>query len=517
MSSRSRQLPLLRIAEPSLALALLLPALGCGVDDSPSVSVHPKNERVEPGGTAAPDFVEVSLAAGLRDETSTKLVTASYGALWVDLDDNGALDLVFMNHGKRPELWLNRSDRTFTNIHDSSGLKYGNPAYFHQWDRHGAACADFDNDGNVDLFIAHGGGRGRTLGVKSDELLRQRSGGLVFDDIAADAGTKNTHGRARFPTWVDVDNDGFLDLYIGNAQTANVLYRNRGDGTFSDATTAAHLGLIEENGHGWADFDRDGDVDLVALPPLRLYRNDGGVFSLVEQDASGLRGSGRAVSTADFDGDGLTDIFVTALWPSDNRLFRNVGGRFETVAGDFGPAEGAVCKGSVWGDIDNDSFVDLVIACSDRAYLVQTSDSGELRYRPLHLGGDYPCESDANVALGDFDNDGFVDLAMISAAGNHLFRNAATSGNWLELRLRGTASNRMGFGARIRVELSDGRALHSEYFGDTGHFASMGCGPVHMGLGDHQVADVEVSWPSGTIQRIDDVAANQTVEVVEPP
>jgi hypothetical protein len=492
--------------------------LGCGVDTAKPDPVGSGATLSEAGSETDLDFVDVSYQAGVRDNKSQKNYRSSYGPLWGDLNGDGALDLLFMNHGRTPGLWVNQADGTFRNVFGVSGLRYGNPAYFHQWDRHGCACADYDNDGDLDLFISHGGGRGRTLGEKSDELLRQDGATFTFEDVTSQSGTRNSNGRARFPTWVDVDNDGFLDLYIGNAETPNALYRNNGDGTFSDITAAAGLGLVEENRHSWTDFDGDGDLDLIALPPLRLYRNDGDAgFALVDATVSGLRGKGKSVTIGDFDSDGQTDFFLTAIFPAKNRLFRNSGGRFKPVDGEFGPEDGEVCKGAVWGDLDNDGNLDLVVGCSDGLRLVQNRGRGDLEVRELRFDSTLAFESDADVALGDFDNDGFLDLATVSAEGNHLLRNTAHGGSWLRVLLRGTSSNRMGFGAKVTVDLQGGRKIHSEYIGDTGFFGSAGCGPLHIGLGDSESIDaVVIQWPSGTVQRLLDVAVNQVLEVIEP-
>lgn len=465
--------------------------------------------------------MDVSLESGIRTASSKRVYRASYGPLWLDLNDDQALDLIFMNHGHPPGVWLNQSDGTFDNTFATSGLRYGEPAYYHQWDRHGCACADYDNDGDVDLFIAHGGAIGRTLGVKSDELLRHDHARHTFEDVTQLAGTRNANGRARFPTWADVDNDGWLDLYIGNAGTANVLYHSNGDGTFSDVTAASGLGLIRQNRHAWTDLDLDGDLDLVALSPLKLLRNDGAAgFKAVKAARSGLRGGGKSITVGDFNRDGLSDIFVTAVAPARNRMYLSDGQRFELVDDDLGPSEGSVCKGAEWGDLDNDGAPELVVGCSDGLYLARLdpdgSDTGPTWSR-LSLETDLSFESDVDIALGDYQGDGLLDIAVICSDGNHLLSNrSAAGGAWIALDLRGSKSNRMGFGAKISVELADGRSLFREHLGDSGFYGSVSCGPVHLGLGKATEVDIEITWPSGAAQRLEQVRTNQIIEVEEP-
>ncbi len=181
-----------------------------------------------------------------------------YGPLWGDLDGDGWVDLVFMNHGDPPSLYFNRQGERFEDRFLVSGLRNDSWAYPEHQDRHGGACADYDNDGDLDLVITHGAARGETLGVKYDELLANQGDG-TFVEVSKQAGVLNEQGRARTPVWLDYDGDGLLDLLIGNFISPNVLFKNRGDGTF--ANVAADFGIDEEGGAhpSWADHDGDGD------------------------------------------------------------------------------------------------------------------------------------------------------------------------------------------------------------------------------------------------------------------
>ena len=473
------------------------------------------NDLVERG---RPLFVDVSYETGIRTERSRKNYKSSYGPLWVDLNGDRSLDLIFMNHGRPPGLWISDGNGFFENGFDTSGLRSGDPDYYNQWDRHGCACGDYNNDGAIDLFIVHGAARGRTFGTKSDELLQNEGNTLFFVDESKNAQTRNTWGRARFPSWVDIDNDGFLDLYIGNAKTSNVLYLNRGDGTFLDVTEDSNLGLTDACRHVWFDVDQDGDSDLIALPPLKLYRNNGELqFEEVNSTDSGLSGGGKGLAIGDFDSDGQVDLFVTAIYPAKNRLFKNIDGTFKTVHGNFGPEPGEVCKGAAWGDLENDGDLDLVVGCSAGLMFLWNNGKGVFNVERMRFDPPLEFGSDADVALGDYDGDGDLDVATVCNDGNHLLRNTNGDGNWIEIWLRGTVSNRSGFGAKVSLASPEGFRSFSEYSGDSGYFGSVGCGPLHFGLGDREVIEsITIHWPTGKEQNLSGIDANQVLELVEP-
>jgi hypothetical protein len=473
------------------------------------------------GAKADQDFVDVSRRVHIRkkrDDVDTG--RRDYGPLWTDLDGDGWLDVVYMNHGRKPSFQLNKEGKRFEDRFEDASVDFGRrgeePEYPGRWDRHGGSCADFDNDGDVDLFFAHGGGKGETLGVKYDELVEQRDG-FVFEDVTEASGTLNDGGRARLPTWVDVDRDGWLDLYVGNYYSPNVLYKNHGDGTFTDVAAELGLDLKTHTRHGWADVDGDGDADLVAVFPMRYFRNDGDKFHDLTR-RSGLKDGlgGRSVAWGDFDDNGFPDLFVAGGLPQSSRLFSNRRGKFTAVPGNFGPEEGERGQGAVWGDVDNDGDLDLIVANTRVIRLYENGGESGFVERALQTDADLDPGKGVDVALADYDKDGYLDLALNVDNGSYLLRNPRRGKHWLGLVLRGTASNRMGFGARVEIAGVGGRKLRRQYFGDDGFFGSAGCGPLHVGLGDARRVDVTVRWPSGRAQTIRRVPRDRTLRVMEP-
>ncbi|MFC1969838.1 CRTAC1 family protein [Chloroflexota bacterium] len=460
------------------------------------------------------DFVDVSAETGVNKKTGEH---GTFGVMWADLNNDGWLDLIFANHVDLPSLHINQSADHFIDHSQESGLRteYTYPG---QEDRHGIASGDYDNDGNTDLFIAHGGNRGETLGVKYDELLRNQ-GNLTFVEVSHQARVLNCWGRARTPTWVDFDNDGWLDLYIGNRKTPNVLYKNN-NGTFTDVTERAGLETHEGQQQAWADYNQDGWTDVLIIAPVQLYRNNGDeTFTEVTRQA-GLSpyypGGPRAVAWGDYNNDGYVDLFITSTRRmGQNTLYKNNGdGTFEQVLGLFGPGIDEDGMGVAWADMDNDGDLDLLVVGTKRmrffenigGRLVKRSLNG-LSMKPGYRG---------DVAFGDYDNDGFLDLAISTSERQFLFKNMGNDNNWLTITFEGTASNRQGLGAKVWIRTDTDKLIFREYQGGTGTLFCTGCPPLHVGLGKAHSASLRIRWPSGVEQTLEDVIPNQIVEIKEP-
>lgn len=446
-----------------------------------------------------------------------------FGPLWLDADGDGDPDLFYMNHGILPSMFENRDGR-FVDRRDGSGIATRNWSYPQQGDRHGTSCADFDNDGRIDIHIAHGAKRGETLGVKRDELL-QNHGGFVFHDIAGSAGVSNAQGRGRLAAWADFDGDGWLDVYLMNYRSANVVYRNRGDGTFEDASSQLDLDPDKQVA-AWTDYDLDGDADLLLSPPLRLMRNDrGGRFADVTRE-SGLESVNvnlpLGLAWRDFDNDGDPDVFVTGRH-SAGRLLVNDNGRFRSFdpSMSWGHEPGTEGNGAVWGDVDNDGWPDLLLTHSNGIVLFMNRLGKGFWPGRFAAAEQFDMAHGGEAALADFDGDGFLDVAFNAVGTNYLYRNRGGDGAWLAVSFEGRASNRTGFGARILADVRgpDGRVrrLSRQYYGDSGVFRSIGCAPLHIGLGDAESADLKIEWPSGVTQRVDDVRVNRSITITEPP
>ncbi len=493
---------------------VMLICLACSVGDCGSLVVA--SGDADPA-VPAPEFDDVSEAVGLLPRSPSP---RAYGPFWADLDGNGWLDLLFVNHSGKdlPSVYLNREGRRFESYFDRSGIPSGSE-YPQSGDRHGGSAGDFDNDGDLDLIFARGAMRGETLGVKFDQLLRNRGDG-TFEDFSKEAGAENAWGRARTPSWVDYDRDGWLDLYCGNAASANVLYKNDNGTRFVDATDGSNLGLVQAYTQAWSDYDNDGWPDVLTLPRPTLFRNQGdGVFVDVSE-RTGLRAlvnrhglTALAQAWGDYDSDGDQDVFLSGFESARSALLRNDASSFSVAAADFGGEEGEKGGGVAWGDADNDGDLDLLVLTSRRMRLFLNGGAG---FTPIEI--DLPEEKlglDADAAFADFDRDGALDIAFQTAAGNRLLRSRGATGAWLQILLEGVASNRQGLGAKLRATGS-GRTVFREHFGESGTLYSSGSGPVHFGLGRDRSVTLEIEWPSGRRQVFEDLPTKHYFRVVEP-
>ena len=257
---------------------------------------------------AGASFTDVTLSAGLNE------TGFAFGdPIWGDFDNDGDLDLWVDNHYNRGSfLYQNNGNGTFTNILSTSGIR---PA----GDKHGSAWADFDNDGDLDLSITKGAKGGHSLGTKQDELNEYLGAGQ-FTNIAEAAGVTNTWGRGRSVAWGDYDNDGQIDLLLGNLQTDLVLLKNNGDKTFLDVTVEAGLGQLQYFECAFADYDNDGFPDIFCTASqlgdvpsdILLKNNRDGTFANVSNQAGILPlVYGRSICWGDYDNDGNLDLFIS--------------------------------------------------------------------------------------------------------------------------------------------------------------------------------------------------------------
>ncbi len=422
--------------------------------------------------------------------------------------------------------------------------------------------ADYDNDGDTDLFVT---------GVYRNILYRNRGDG-AFDDVTAEVGISSDHWSIA-GSWFDYDNDGLLDLFVANyarwspeaerfcgdrvlnirvychpkyyEDQPNQLYRNLGDGTFEDVSErsgiAAHLG--KAMGVAVADYDQDGFLDVFVtndkLPNFLFHNNGDGTFEEVALWAGpalafhGQAISAMAVDFRDYNNDGLPDIFITALAGETFPLFRNEGkGQFRDVTHDSGLAVLSE-RLSAWSngfcDFNNDGWKDLFTANSHVNDMIERFEATKYRlansvfanrgdgtFQDVSAGAgpDFQVPKvHRGHAFADFNGDGRLDL-VVSALGEEaeLFENVSPGDNrWLIFRLTGAKSNRDGIGAQIRI----GRQ-HNLMTTSIG-YASSSCFGVHFGVGAAKTVDrVEILWPSGIKQVLENVATNQLVEVREP-
>ncbi|MCW5982960.1 MAG: CRTAC1 family protein [Bryobacteraceae bacterium] len=492
------------------------------------------------------------------------------GVAVIDFDNDGLEDLYFINGASIPELaktkpsywnrlYRNEGNFRFTDVTERAGVAGEGFSM-------AVAAADYDNDGWTDLFVA---------GVNRNILFRNNGDG-TFSDVTVKAGIAAAGPSKPWSIsagWFDFDNDGHLDLFVVNyvkwsptgdpycglpkqgyrcychpkhyEGLPNTLYRNNGDGTFTDVSETSGISAHVGKGMGlaFADYDGDGLIDVfVCNDTVRnfLFRNQGnGRFTEtalragVALNEDGVALSSMGADFRDIDNDGKPDVFVTALSNETFPLFRNLGnGTFQDVTyasrlgflslpfGGFG--------GGVF-DLNNDGWKDIFVAGShvmDNEELFSSRASRQPNKIFANLGNGRFADAGGNSALrfhrgaafGDFDNDGRIDVA-VSCLNEpaELLRNASPGeNNWLQLKLEGRRSNRDGIGAKVRLTQESGAVQYNHVTTSVG-YASSSARRVHFGLGsDAAIKRIEIAWPSGARQTLDNVKANQLLRVVEP-
>jgi hypothetical protein len=529
-------------------------------------------------------FIDVTAGSGIRFQAASSSTSQKYlpesmlgGVAMLDYDGDGRMDLYFVNGaaisdpmppGKRPDksdprywnrLWHNNGDGTFSDVTEKAGIAgdlYGM----------GAAAGDYDNDGRTDLYVTNLG----------RNILYRNNGDGTFTDVTERAGVAGA-GWSASAAFLDYDRDGKLDLvvarylewsfehnpYCGERREnyraychpdqfkpiSHLLYRNNGDGTFSDVSEKAGLSHSPGKGLGVAvnDFDRDGWPDILIANDSfqqQLFRNrHDGTFEEIAlltglgYDDDGRTFAGMGVDAGDYDRDGWPDIFINALANQKYALFHNNKDSFEYVSGPSGVAVISQMH-SGWGakfiDYDNDGWLDLFVAqghVMDNIQLTQPA----LRYRePLLLmrnvhgkfmdvsaqSGDVFQKPIAarGAAFGDLDNDGSIDVVVCVKDGPALIlhNQGAAGAHWLTVRLVGRVANRDGIGAAVRVIAEDDTEQRS-FVTASGSYMSSNDVRSHFGLGTAKSAKrIEITWPSGTLQKLEQVRADQILTVEEP-
>jgi hypothetical protein len=502
--------------------------------------------------------------------------TMPAGVALFDYDGDGLLDIYVVNGAEMPSLvktgpkyynslFHNNGNGTFTDVTEHAGVAgagYGM----------GVAVGDYDNDGWPDLFLAN---------VNGNQLFRNNGDG-TFTDVTAKAGLSGaTHnGRKMWSIaagWFDYNRDGLLDLFVANycdwdpryepscmglngrgychpdsfPPLTNTLYRNNGDGTFTDVSAETGISKVEGRGMGvaFADYDNDGWPDVFVAndnSPNLLFHNIGGkrfeevgIQAGVAYNDEGVALAGMGVDFRDVNNDGLPDIWHTAIENETFPLYLNTGKGAFVNAGLPSRMANLTRLMSGWSngivDLDNDGWKDLVVARSNvmdnieqisRHFRYAEPNSvfrnlGKEQFEDVSAtaGADFArAAPHRGLAYGDLDNDGRVDLVItaLGAPVSVLHNITETHNHWILLKLVGTKSNRMGIGAQIRVTTGDGRKLYNEATTSTGYAASSDP-RVHFGLGDSRlIREIEIRWPSGTRQLLHDVTADRIMVVTEP-
>ena len=369
------------------------------------------------------------------------------------------------------------------------------------------AWGDYDNDGDLDLYVSDSGGN----------FLYRNNGNGTFSDVTYTAGVGHS-GNDRTGAWGDYDADGDLDLFVPSRDGTDVLYRNNGDGTFSDATSA--VGMVNIRGHAasWCDYDNDGDMDLYVgryWDVNSLYRNNGnGTFTDVASEAGVAHYAACGVSWGDYDNDGDFDLYVGH--PDTNVLYRNSGdGTFVDVAEMAGVDNPGRTMTVIWADYDSDGDLDLYVGNHyEENNALYRNDADGTFTDVMSETGISNLSGGQNAAWCDYDNDGDIDICLTHRSVGILYRNNGGGNNWMEINLVGDDCNTFGVGTR--VTLVTGQLRQVREVCTTSGLQSQGSLTLEYGLGRYGLVDtIEIRWPCGKIDRLTDVPANQILTIEE--
>ncbi len=469
--------------------------------------------------------VSIALGELFSRVTSGPVVTdggSPRGVAWGDYDNDGNLDLFITNdHGQHNYLYANQGGGVFLRV--TSGEVVSDGGY-----SQGCSWGDYDNDGDLDLFVANANGENNSL--------YKNNGDGTFSKVT-DGPVVTDGGTSRSGTWGDYDSDGDLDLFVANSENEfNFLYTNNGDGTFNRVTEGPVV-TDEEASYGgiWGDYDSDGDLDLFVANQWSqynsLYNNNGdGSFTKITTGPVVETGSDSyGGSWGDYDNDGDLDLFVTNCCNQGDFLFSNNGdGTFTHEITSAVASANQHSYGSAWADYDNDGDLDLFVTTED-------SEQNNALYRN-NGDGTFTRVAEGQVAndrfyahgsaWADYDNDGDVDLlvGMEHGEGNFLYTNNGNSNSWINILAVGTVSNRSAIGAKVRVlAATDGVTpvwQLREISAQTG-YGSQNSLNAEFGLGQATIIDsIVVEWLSlpgqgSAVQVLTDVAVNQFLTIVD--
>jgi hypothetical protein len=504
----------------------------------------PEEYRISPSAFESKQdigrFVDVAPAAGLNFASMANGVVAD------DFENNGLLDLAVSSYDVCAPMrfFRNNADGTFTDQAAQAGLSA-------QLGGLNMIQADYNNDGCTDLLVL----RGAWEFPMRKSLLRNNCDG-TFTDVTREAGLAEPATRTQTAVWADIDNDGLLDLFVGNENGPSQLFHNKGDGTFEDISHSAGVDRIAfTKGVVAADYDNDGFVDFYVSNlyggNFLYHNNHDGTFTEVSEKAGVHQPQSQSFATwfFDYDNDGWPDLFVTSYFFSADetlrsylglphnvetlKLYRNMkNGTFKDVTAEAGLDRINTPMGANFGDVDNDGFLDIFLATGGPEYgalvpkMLFRNNEGKSFVDITASSGTGELHKGHGVAFADLGNNGQEDI-LVSVGGAtpgdaHAFRVFENPGNdhdWITVKLVGVKTNRSAIGARIHLTVDqDGQPGRSIYR-TVGSGGSFGASPLqqHIGLGQSaKIASLEIQWPaSGTRQNFLNVGTNQFIGIKE--
>ncbi len=455
-------------------------------------------------------FVEVSNSVNINATAGHS--SLGNGISFVDFDGDGYDDLTFGTSLGNPLLFFkndggNGFNQIYPNIYDASNTMQ-------------VLWADIDNDGDLDFFMSSMNGQSRIF---------ENDGSFNFTDITISAGFYIISDPNTSASFCDIDNDGFLDLFISNYcydNCFNYLYKNNGDNTFTDITITSG---VEGNfgpglASGFLDIDKDLDPDLyLAYDKVwenMMFENDGnGNFTDISVDSdTDIQIDAMNVGIGDFNNDGFLDIYVTD-GNAPNVLFKNNGdGTFTDVSATAGTEFNGICWGGSFADFDNDGFEDLYV-CTNHNVVDNPNklymNNGDETFTPISFPED-TTRSNCNT-FGDFNNDGKQEI-VVSAKFNDpilFFENQSDSDySFFKVKLEGTTSNRDGIGTWIELYTESEVQYRYKTCGQA--YLAQESSNVHFGISSHDFIDsLIIKWPSGIVDTYYELSSNVTIEAVE--
>ncbi|MGA7575364.1 MAG: FG-GAP-like repeat-containing protein [Terriglobales bacterium] len=506
-----------------------------------------------PEGVPAKDLIPPSAFASresvgrftdVAKEAGVDLFSMAGGLIVDDFDNDGLLDIITSSYDmcEHVHFFHNNGDGTFTDRSAQAGL-------LDELGGLNLIQADYNNDGCMDFLVMRGGWQA----AMRMSLMRNNCNG-TFTDVTREAGLSQPVS-SQTAVWADIDNDGFVDLFMGNERGPAHLFRNRGDGTFEDISHSAGIDASTfTKAIVSADYDNDGYPDFYVSNlngDNLLYHNNGNrTFTEVAKKAGVERPwTSFAAWFFDYDNDGLPDLFVTSYYMSVDevmksylglpynaetlKLYKNLGdGNFRDVTREVGLDRVFMPMAANFGDIDNDGFLDIYMGMGNPSYASMTpyellrNKDGKSFVDVTASAGVGDLHKGHGIAFADIDNDGDEDILTVTggavpgdAHAFRLYENPGNGNHWISLHLVGVKTNRAALGARIKVSVLEGGKIQRSIYRTVGSGGSFGASPLqqHIGLGKSaETVNLEIWWPtSNTRQNFTNLKVDQFLEIKE--